>query len=189
MRDNSISLWKIFGLKAKSENDSLDGEQIRDLLIMENNKKFDKIICMELVETFGSLFSDGIYGVDYEQFVELWQDLGKFRFIFDKYSENGILSNRDFWKILEIGLHQSIEKEFMKDLVKFYRGKITFDAFYHANQHLREMVENQSAVSSHSKFKLTFDDFHNQIFILKPSAPSIQEDLPPSYDEAMNSSY
>jgi len=51
------------------------------------------------------------------------------------------------------------------------------------------MAENQSAVSSHSKFKLTFDDFHNQIFSLKPSAPFIQEDLPPSYDEAMNSSY
>ena len=174
-----IQLWKVFEMKGKVDTDSLDADQIRDILIMENDKKFDKIICQELTERFGSKFYDGVYRVSYRQFRLLWEDLGKIRVIFDKYKRDGVMNKRKFKKILEILLDQNLDAKFVEELVIFYNNQITFDAFYHANRHLRRLSAEKRLST------LSFRDYYNQVFYKEPSAPLITDDLPPSYEEAI----
>merc|ERR1712179_494971 len=112
----------------------VNSAKLRNLLIMEERKRFDKMLVDELVTEFGTNET-----VNYAQFCQIWGYLKQIRPTFERYAHNGVLSGRKFAMFLADQLNTSINNETIRTLVQFYAEKLTFDVCVHALKHLEEL--------------------------------------------------
>ena len=172
---SEYTLKMIFNLEA-DKCGVINTAQLRNLLIMEKQKRFDQMLINDLVDEFGS---NGF--VDYDQFRRLWLYLGSVREPFEYYARDGELSERKFGKLLANQLDTYIHKITVKSMVNFYKGRLTFDACVHALKHLGK-VKNYCLQSNY----ITLEDYRQLVHTqsVQPTAPL--EDNLPSYDEVMS---
>ena len=170
-----FTLENVFKLEAYSIHHSIDASQLRNLLVMEGQKHFDKLLVADLVNEFGT---DGL--VNFIQFSRIWIYLQKIREPFELYHKNGLLSPTKFAKFLEIRLQTRINKNTICSLLTYYQSDLTFDVCVHALRRLTELT----VIYDLSETPIPYS-FYKKIVQLPmtPSAPYI--DLPPSYEEAV----
>ena len=152
----------------------VNSAKLRNLLIMEGRKRFDKMLVNELIDEFGM---EG--HVNYDQFCQIWQYLRQIRSTFERYARSGVLSKREFSMVLSDQLNTRINNTTVETLVRFYAETLTFDVCVHALKHL-ESLQYSCCLKTNC---ITFEFYRQHVLDGKPTAPF--EDKPPSYDEVM----
>ena len=170
-----FTLENVFKLEACSIHHSIDASQLRNLLVMEGQKHFDKLLVADLVDEFGA---GGL--VNFIQFSRIWIYLQKIREPFELYHKNGLVSPKKFAKFLEIRLQTRLNKGTICSLLTYYQSELTFDVCVHALRRLSELSE----IYDLSETAIPYSFYKKIVHLpVEPSAPYI--DQPPSYEEAV----
>ena len=173
---NSFTVQEVFELEARSRTGLINSLQLRNILVMERQKRFDALLVIDLVEEFGS---NGF--VDLSQFQQIWSYLQQIRLSFERYARRGVLSESKLARFLVDQLDTSINTITIDSLVNFYRGELTFDVAVHALRSLTQLKQHYCLQRSHVTFDF-YRDYVNRS--VSPSAPYL--DNPPSYEEAIS---
>ena len=173
---NDFTVQKVFELEARSKTGLINSLQLRNILVMERQKRFDALLVIDLVEEFGS---NGF--VNLSQFQRIWLYLQQIRVPFETYAKRGVLSEKKFARFLVDQLDTFINKITIESLVNFYRGELTFDVCVHALRSLTQLKQHYCLQRSFVTFDF-YRDYVNRS--VSPSAPYL--DNPPSYEEAIS---
>ena len=134
-KNRMISLEKVFLSQARSLNDKINAVQLRRLLKRDDDSSFDQKLCSELVHHYGN---NGLVNID--DFDEIWTRLYKLRIQFEQLSRGkSVLTPHAFKSTLENEAGQKITTWFLKQIMRFYNEKISFDAFVHSVHHIRKI--------------------------------------------------
>ena len=166
-----MSLEEIFLKQADNLNSRIDCIQLRQLLRLENGKRFDSQLCEELVIHFG--YSGTI---TFNDFKAIWCSLKKKRKDFDQFSYRGQLCSASFQMLLEQIIRRQLPSEFIRKLVDFYGQKITFDVFVHAVHHIKIIAISGSAICPDN----LMEEFCNSVREGTHYSPTATTDIQPS---------
>ena len=168
-----MSLENVFLTQAVDLNSEIDGDQLREILRMENNRCFSSQLIDELILRFGNHNL-----VSFRNFVKIWSYLRTRRLDFERYSCNGQLHLADFKTVLENIAQKQLHSEFIRRLDDFYRGQLTFDAMVHAVYHVKMITALDVPLSPRmlmKKFEEPVSNCTESAAILneiQPSAPA-----------------
>ena len=134
-KNRMISLEKVFLSQARSLNDKINAVQLRRILKRDDGSSFDQKLCNELVYYYGT---GGCVNID--DFDQIWTLLHKRKIQFQQRSRGkSVLTPHAFKSSLENEAGQEIPMRFLKEIMKFYNGTISIDAFVHSMHHVRKI--------------------------------------------------
>lgn len=172
-----FTLEMVFEMEASSKYGVINSQQLQNILVMERQRRFDKLLVNELVNEFGS---NGF--VSFAQFRKIWLYLGQIRAPFETYATKGVLSKKKFARFLTDQLDCFIHKITINSLLAFYKNQLTFDVCVHALKYLSQLQLEYCLQTQY----ITFDGYRQ----LVRGTPTLQlstpfDDAPPSYEEAI----
>ena len=161
------TLERIFLTQASSRVDEINSVQLQKLLINADGKHFNQQLCDELVDHYG----DGGF-INLDGFDHIWTNLQKRRTQFERLAQGrSVLTKEAFRQLLESAASQRIPSSFMKEIMRFYKNRISFDVVVHAVHHIRKIA-----------YRVEFSDNENlmntflrSVFTKVPSAPSAND--------------
>ena len=165
-----ISLEKVFLFQARSLNDRINAVQLRRLLKKEDGSSFDSKLCGELVNHFGY---DGL--VNFDDFDKIWTLLHKRKILFEQLSRGkSVLTPEAFMRILENVAGQKIPTWFLKQIMRFYNGTISLDAFVHSVHHIRKMSGRLDFTESD---EILMEEFERSVSNARVTTNQIHEEI------------
>ena len=163
----TASLESVFLIEASSLVDEIDSVQLQRLLVNKDGKNFDQQLCDELVDHYGN---GGFINLD--GFDHIWTNLQKRRTQFEHLAQGrSVLTKEAFRKFLESAASQRIPSSFMKEIMRFYKNRISFDVVVHAVHHIRKIADRVEF--SHNENLM--DTFLISVFTKVPTAPSAND--------------
>ena len=163
-------------MEASSKYGLINSHQLQNILVMERQRRFDKLLVNELVNEFGS---DGF--VSFAQFRTMWRYLGQIRTQFETYATKGVLSKKKISRFLSDQLDSFIHKITINSLNTFYNNQLTFDVCVHALKNLSQLQQLGYCLQSQY---ITFDSYRQLVRGTPTLHTAPFRDAPPSYEEA-----